>query len=41
MLDNFFRQVDVKVRPIKVPWGLFLYIHNRLDRLLLKPGELL
>ena len=39
MLDNFLRQVYVKIGPIKVARGLFLNIHNRADRLLLKPGE--
>jgi hypothetical protein len=39
MLYNFFREVDIKVRPIEVAWGLFLNIHNRSDRLLFKPGK--
>src|SRR5690606_21595128 len=39
MLYNFFRQVDIKVRPIEVAWRLFLNVHNCADRLLLKPGK--
>jgi len=39
MSDNFFCEVNVDFRPIKMTRGLFLNIQDIFERLVFKPGE--